>query len=41
MFAATTQPQLGAQVSISDAGTSHPASRTGLRPWQSDSVPAK
>ncbi len=33
-LAATTQPQLGAQISISGTGmaTSHPAISTGLRP---------
>ena len=33
-FAATTQPQVGAQISSSGTGraTSQPATRTGLRP---------
>ena len=42
-LAATTQLQAGAQISSSGAGraTSHPATRTGLRPYRSDRVPAK
>ncbi len=42
-FAATTQPQLGAQISISGTGTanSQPAMSTGRRPYRSDQVPAR
>ena len=42
-LAATTQPHDGAQMIISGTGmpTSQPASRTGLRPYRSDRVPAK
>jgi hypothetical protein len=41
-FAATTQPQLGAQMRRSGTGrpASHPAISTGLRPYRSDSAPA-
>ena len=41
-FAATTQPQLGAQINSSGTGSpiSHPTIRTGLRPYRSDRVPA-
>lgn len=43
MFAATTQPQSGAQMSMSGTGMakSHPTNRTGLRPYRSENVPAK
>ena len=42
-LAAITQPQLGAQISISGTGTaiSHPARSTGLQPNRSDQAPAK
>ena len=42
-FANTTQPHDGAQMSMNGTGsaTSHPATSTGLRPYRSDSVPAK
>jgi hypothetical protein len=42
-FAATTQPQVGAQISSSGTGTAttHPATSTGLRPNRSDHVPAR
>ena len=42
-FAATIQPQDGAQISSSGTGTatSQPATSTGLRPYRSDQVPAR
>ena len=42
-FAATTHAQLGATMSSTGTGTatSHPATRTGLRPNRSEKVPAK
>ena len=42
-FAATTQPQLGAQINNSGTGiaTSQPATNTGLRPNRSDQRPAR
>ena len=42
-FAATTQPQDGAQMSSSGTGTAinQPATRTGLRPNRSDQAPAR
>ena len=42
-FAATTQPQLGAQISSSGTGTAtaHPPISTGRRPNRSDQVPAR
>ena len=41
-LAATTHPQWGAQISMSGTGRpmSQPATRTGLRPYRSDSDPA-
>jgi len=43
MFANTIQAHDGAQISRNGTGnaTSHPDTRTGLRPNRSDSVPAK
>ncbi len=42
-LANTTHPQVGAHISNSGIGTAmiQPATRTGLRPKRSDSVPAK
>ena len=42
-LAAITHPQVGAQISSSGTGTasSQPATSTGLRPYRSDSVPAR
>src|SRR4051812_11826579 len=41
-LAATTQPHVGAQISISGTGSasSQPTTSTGLRPYRSESVPA-
>ena len=41
-LAAMTQPQCGAQISSSGTGRpmSQPATRTGFRPYRSDSAPA-
>jgi hypothetical protein len=41
-LAATTQPQLGAQISSNGTGraTSQPTIKTGLRPNRSENVPA-